>query len=395
MQKQKAQIYYSSIHFFYWMAHATVCSFCSAFLLHNGYSSSEIGLILAMGYAGSILLQPCLAQFADRTRKFLLPDLLRAVFGIYLLLSGLVLVLQGRSIFLSVFYILVYVIHSSVVPLLNELNYYLEAAGNRMNYGAARAVGSFGYSIMSTAAGFAAEKAGYWTVPALTTVSAGMVLLLLCMHGKIADGRHRNPGAEPEKSGGMAGFVQEHPDSFLTAAGCGFLMFSTITTANYLLQIMENVGGTTKDMGFGLSLAAIAEIPVMFFYSRLSRRYSPGMMLKAAAIGYVIKQTILLSAGRCETVLFSQLFQMVSFALYLPASVAYAHETSTPHDSVKAQALFNAMSTGSGLLASLAGGFIIDRFGVRSLLILCLITSLLGMILIFLSARTGKKVCRR
>ena len=60
---------YASIHGTYWMYYGVICSFASVFLLATGYSNSEIGLILAIGNVAAVILQPIVADFADRSKK--------------------------------------------------------------------------------------------------------------------------------------------------------------------------------------------------------------------------------------------------------------------------------------------------------------------------------------
>ena len=136
-------------------------------------------------------------------------------------------------------------------------------------------------------------------------------------------------------------------------------------------------------MGFGLSLAAIMEIPVIFFYDRLHGKFSVRQLLCASGIGYIIKHLILLAAGNYQMILFSQALQIVSFALYLPSSVAYAHENTEEEDSVKGQALMTTAGTAAGLLAGLFGGLVIDGLGIDALLVICVVMSVLGSALIF------------
>ena len=151
MKVNHAQISYGALNFFYWATNATVCSFCSAFLLPLGYSSFEIGLIMSLGNAGAVLLQPLLADYADRTRTHTVSQILSWICGVFLIFTGMVLVLNGRSIFMTVFYTMTYLMHVCMLPLLNELSYRLQQAGHNMSCGVGRAMGSLGYSIISAA----------------------------------------------------------------------------------------------------------------------------------------------------------------------------------------------------------------------------------------------------
>ena len=60
---------YSMIQGSYWMIFGVICSFASVFLLSKGYSNSEIGIIIAAANVLSVVIQPVVADFADRTKK--------------------------------------------------------------------------------------------------------------------------------------------------------------------------------------------------------------------------------------------------------------------------------------------------------------------------------------
>ena len=389
MKNNQAQISYGALNFFYWASNATVCSFCSAFLLPLGYSSFEIGLIMSLGNGGAALLQPLLADYADRTRKHTVNRIMSWICGVFLIFTGMVIVLRGRSVFMTVFYTLSFVMQVCMLPLLNELTFRLEQAGHRISFGVGRAMGSLGYSIISAAAGTAAERCGTGLYPVLTACIILIILAILFWIGKLLTGTAAGskPASEKKEPVNLLAFVKTHKRLFMVSLGCLCFMFCSTITGYYLLQIVREVGGNAKEMGFGLSLAALTEIPVIFFYDRLREKLSLRKLMLASGFGYIIKQLTLFFAGAYSMILFSQFFQMVSFALYLPSSVAYAHENTEPEDSVKGQALVTTAGTAAGLLACLFGGLIIDRLGIRALLALCVAISLAGTALIFIYAK--------
>jgi PPP family 3-phenylpropionic acid transporter len=95
----------------------------------------------------------------------------------------------------------------------------------------------------------------------------------------------------------------------------------------------------------------------------------------------------------------AQGFQLLSFALYVPASVSYIHERMTEFDKVKGQSYLIASTTLGGIIGSVGGGLIIERFGVHEMLLLGVILSGLGMVLLTFgifkdsNMRTAKRSC--
>ena len=78
----------------------------------------------------------------------------------------------------------------------------------------------------------------------------------------------------------------------------------------------------------------------------------------------------------------AQGFQLLSFALYVPASVSYIHERMTEFDKVKGQSYLIASTTLGGIIGSIGGGLIIERLGVHEMLLSGVFLSGLGMLLL-------------
>ena len=382
--KRKAQVTYTGLHFFYWMVDAAIAAFASAFLLPQGYSTGMIGLLMSLSGIGAVLIDPVLADYADHSR-FSVAEILMACTGVLFLTGWMLVELHGKSLGLSVFYILAYVLHSVIRPLLNALNYHLERAGHPMNFGSARAMGSFGYSLISVFLGFLAERYGIAVIPVSMMMEAAIIIVLLVIANRLLNGTKRMAEEKPREQGGIVAFVKKYPMLVLLAFGCGLLMTGTIGSSTFMLQILMTVQAGTKELGVALALAGFVEIPVMLFYKKLEDRFGSRKLLRFSGIGYIVKQGILLLAGNYLMILFSQLFQMVSFALYLPSGVSYMNEHTDSHESVKAQALLTMFMSASVLLASLGGGLLIDVFGVKWFLISCLGVAVLGAVIVFVS----------
>jgi len=81
---------YAAIQGSYWMVYAVVGSFASVFLLARGYTNSQIGVILAVANVVAVVLQPMVADFADRSKKVSLIGLIEIMtMGMLVLMGGL------------------------------------------------------------------------------------------------------------------------------------------------------------------------------------------------------------------------------------------------------------------------------------------------------------------
>ena len=133
---------YALIQGLYWVLYCIILGFSSVYLLDKGYTNSQIGVILAVGFLASVILQQYVAALADKALRLTLP----AITGLCVLLLGICclgIILSGhKSIFLTVVFILACIIEMLIQPLVNSLNFYLEKIPVKMNFGVARSMGS-------------------------------------------------------------------------------------------------------------------------------------------------------------------------------------------------------------------------------------------------------------
>lgn len=165
-------------------------------------------------------------------------------------------------------------------------------------------------------------------------------------------------------------FVKRNKMFLIVSLGVGGIFFSNSVFNNFMLQIVEGVGGDSEDMGRVFSLMAFCEIPPMFFFSRVRRRFSSETLLKFAAVCFTAKVVWAYMAQNVAMIFIAQVFQIVSFGVFMPGMVCFIDEIMEKGEAVKGQALYTIMITVSTVFASFAGGFILDLGGASALLLI-------------------------
>ena len=155
--EKRLNVSYACIQATYWMVYAVVGSFASVFLLARGYSNSEIGVILAVANVVAVVLQPIIADFADRSKKISLVGLIQLMAIVMMLFMVGLFIFQRKSIALSVIFLMLLAWHTSLQPLINSLNFRLEESGAKINFGVCRSMGSLAYSILCAVMGTLVE----------------------------------------------------------------------------------------------------------------------------------------------------------------------------------------------------------------------------------------------
>ena len=400
--KAVLNVEYGSIHAFYWMAYAGINSFASVFLLARGYSNTDIGIIFAVANVAAVFMQPLLADIADRSKRFSLVSVASIATVLLMLLTLGTFIIHAKSAALTVIYILMLAGHTTLQPLFNSLCFKISQCGIHVNFGLCRAFGSLAFSILTLFLGGWAEKYGTLALPFTSEVTLAMILvslLLVTVHYRKASREKENRADAPGEEGeavqaepaaqneeiNLMQFVKRNKVFFVLMIGTLGLYFANGVLGTFMLQIIDPLGGTSEDMGRIFSVMAFLEIPTLVFFEQINRRFSCQFLLKVAALGYLAKTIIIWLAGSVMTVLLAHVFQLISFALFLPAIVKFIDQTMSRGEAVKGQALFTTVTTASTIACSLSGGFILDLGGASTLMLISAILTAAGALIVFLT----------
>ena len=401
--EKRLNVSYAGIQATYWMVYAVVGSFASVFLLARGYSNSEIGVILAAANVVAVVLQPMIADFADRSKKVSLVGIIEIMTIIMLIFMVGLFVFQQKSLALSVIFLMLLAWHTSLQPLINSLNFKLEESGLKSNFGVARSMGSLAYSILCAFMGTLVEKYSVGIMPVSGIAVILMLMASLLVTKKLFDkaAAAKSGGSEEatdvsvkeevEEEINLIDFLKRNKVFLILNIGVLGIFFSNQVLNNYMIQIVSNVGGDSEDMGRILSIMAFLEIPLMVFAGSLRKKLSCELMLKIAAVGFTVKIAIHYIATSVAMIYFAQLFQLISFGLFLPVMVMFINEVMSRGEAVKGQAFFTMMSTVASIIGSLIGGVILDLSGAKMLTLIATIITGLGTAILIMSIDKVKK----
>ena len=104
-----------------------------------------------------------------------------------------------------------------------------------------------------------------------------------------------------------------------------------------------------------------------------------------ASVGFTLKIAVCWLARSVAMLYAAQVFQFIGFALMMPAMVYYINEIMSPGEAVKGQSLFTMMFTFSTIIASFAGGWILDASGAKALTLAAAVVTAAGAAVVFMS----------
>ena len=164
----------------------------------------------------------------------------------------------------------------------------------------------------------------------------------------------------------------------LFLAGVGCVSLGHVLVENFMLQIMQAIGGNSGHLGIAISIASLVEFPAMLMYSRLSGRFGAGRLLIFSAWAWAAKNLLILIARAPAMIYLAEILQFASYGIYIPASIEYVAQIFSERELLKGQSLVGSAYTVGCVAATFMGGLLLDLVGVRGTLLATLGVTLLG-----------------
>jgi len=341
---------------FYAAYYAGIASLVPYLTLHYrslSLSGRQIGVLSALMPLAILISAPLWTGIADAKRRHK-RILIIAITGMMLAVMALWQMKQFWGLLIAVVALAVF--QAPIISLVD--NTVLEMLGDsREMYGKQRLAGAIGFSIAAPLIGLGAERVGLGIafVGFLVLMGFGLILAsALPVRGGVAPVAYLI---------GLRRLVTNRRWAvlmvavFLVGAGrmCGL---------QFLAIHLDDMGGTKSLLGFVVMVAALSELPTLYFSDVLLRQLGPRrLLLIAAAASFVMLLAFALMRAPWLALLI-QLLHGSSFSLLWVAAVAISDGAAPEGMGATAQGLLGAMT--SGLAASagaLVGGAVYDRWG--------------------------------
>lgn len=386
--RYKDRIKYAQILGVYWFINCLNIGFSSVFLLAKGFTSTEIGGIVTLGNSISVLFQPLLARFADRHRR--LPQRYM-IAGITLVCIFLTALLAGDFMDqwkTAVCYVGVVALLQMIQPLCNAMGFEAADCGIDVDFGVGRGCGSVTYAVGAYLSGIVVERFGVRILILFTLL--GFILLewavLAFRYRQVDESRSADDMAKKSEFPDEKGFFKRYYGIAWWIAGCSFNMFGHSIVANYGYQIVLAKGGGSREMGMVTAIAAISELPMMFWlFKKLQKKLTGEMLVNISSAAVTVRCVLSLLVPDIRGLYLIQPVQMFGYALFTLAGVHYMEQYVKESDRVKGQAGFTMALTLGGVLASLTGGMLFDMFGIGWMLLTASAAAGIGSVMIAFS----------
>jgi PPP family 3-phenylpropionic acid transporter len=364
---------YTLINALYFAAFCTIHAMAAVYLLANGFTNTEVGILLAVANITSALCQPIIAGIIDKpgwltNRRFIIIAVTIILIG-----SASLMFLKENKVMVFIIYVIIYMIQFAYQPVMTALYFEYKKAGCNIFYGLARGLGSASFAVTSAIMGRLIEKQGVGILQVINIITMALSVLVVFTfkkpEGAAVEETEKKTDTSGEAHNNIIDFAHTYPAFmiFLLATICFYFAHNMIN--DFMIQIIRNLGGGEKELGYSNFLQAILELPVMALIGIVMKKISSGKMLILSGTAFFIKILILVFATNMAMMYLSQSMQLFAYAVYIPAVAYYVNETMSDSDQVKGQAYVTSAITIGGVFSNLISGVILDHLGIRIMLI--------------------------
>lgn len=377
----------------YWTAFCSIYSYATVYLQKLSFSSSQVGLIIALASFIAVIIQPMIGAWTDKGHAIRLRTAALSIVITTGLTSALMIFYEANHTVIMALYLIELLGIISTMPLLNAMIIRLTDAGGKVGFGVARAFGSLAFALGSSGLGLLVDQSSASVLPMVSVVLLSLLAVAIFAFPQSVAVKQQ---VATKQSSAMDqntffDFIKRYPGFLFVITGLALVfVFHTISNV-FLVKIIEANGGTEKQFGFALTLMASVEIPTMLLSGILIKKFGTKHLFMFAMVFYVARSMALFVSKDMMGIYFAQLLQAFSFALYIPISVAYVNDRMALFDKVKGQTMIVSATTLGGVLGSIVGGRVIDQYGIREVLLLGLTSVSIGAVLVIIGLiRNGR-----
>jgi PPP family 3-phenylpropionic acid transporter len=377
---------FSSVQFTFWCSWSAFLSFAALFFKQTGLSQSEIGFALSSSTLGGILGQFIWGFLCDRLHT------VKKNF-----IAANIMILSAVSAFFFIrktiwILVLMFLLGFSQIPQPSILDTWVlkKLPGKEEEYGHIRLWASIGYASSALTFGFMIRRFGFNT---MFIAAPFFILTTLLVTMTLKDVTEGNNPREPLKKSLKALFSNK---SYLFFIFVCFIIGLAYRTAHLLLPlIVDNVKGSSLDLGLAYFFGIITEIPMLLASKRFSKKYHSNVLLIFSAVLFMVHFLLLIIAKSPFGVIVAMFAQGLAFGNYLPSIRLFVFENAPENLRTSAQTFADAIcSSLAGVIGSAAGGIIMQNYGVKVVLMAGIGLLAAALILLILNLRKHRNTSR-
>lgn len=350
--KRKEKVLLLLANSFLWMTIGLYLPFLSAYLLLQGLTAQEVGLIVALYPFMSLVAVPLWGRISDEIENSK-RVIMVACIGVATSSWLFYLAVEFFQYFLCAFVTSLFL--AALTPLLDSFILSICNA-NGLNFSLFRIGGTIGYATIVLIYGFILNR-----FPKLQFISMSVLsLLLLVVVMRIAVPEKKKVPVKLKK-----GKLFTSNQVYFVILISTLSMFGVNYIGNFLGIILIEAKISRSMIGVLNFTSAFSEIPILLTIDSILKRMDTRKLLVFSAMTLVLR-LILLSTGNILFMLLSQILQSTSYMVVYYSSIQFVLNHTVSGKEAQGNSLLFSFQNGAGaILSSLIGGWLIEAFNAK------------------------------
>ena len=400
MKFKNLNLKYALINAAYLMMLCATAGYAYNFLSQIGFPDGTVGIIISLISVCGVIGQTVSGSIIDKSEKLDEKTFISLSMIVTIVLSGLLIIYKGQSILTIVLVVIAFTSAAIGMPFLNSMAFIYEQEGQTINYGLGRGVGSAAYAVGSALLGRLWSWGGKDILPIYILVMAVLVFLSVRLMPTVKKQTAVSENGEKVSQISYGEFFKKYNRIILVVVSLILMYFCHMLMNTYIAKVITNIigadaaaaAGTVEGIqGTALFIQAMVELPTMFGFALLLKKFSVNKLLIIAAVVFSIKHIMILLCPNVPMLYASMVLQMFSYAIVVPAAVYFSNENVAAEDRNKGQAVMGVTATVGGLIASLVGGQLFQYMSTTAVLTIGVAASCLGTVLMIIGIRNSEK----
>lgn len=393
VSSRSLNIRYVSYQILFFSICAGTSGFAVTYLMGNGFTASQTGLILSVSNICSCLMQPILGDVFDRLKTFVLPQIVSGFFISGVICFLLMQIIRPSALIFGILFGLGNFMLQITNSLNNSICAYYSNRNYSMNYGLGQGIGSLSFSFASLGYGYVMEAMGINSMVWIAMVLLSILAVITLGYPKVDDIVITDDfNKKKEARVSLVDFFVKYKLFVITMTGVLLVGMCHAMSESYFIAIFQSMGGGSEDVGIAFFVGCLSAAPFFIFFEKIQKRINVLWFLKTAGIFFMLKTLLIILATEVWHVYLIQLLQAFTYGFLFQPLYYFAKQRVSESDLVKGQAVAVSMY----LLGNASGGFVggraLDLFGLDRMLMLALGIAFVGTVVINISLMKGKKV---
>ena len=338
-----------------------------------GITLGQIGALMALTSCVALVSAPAWGAIHDRFPRSLV---LLPIAGMLGGLGGYGLVTAGASPLIVLSAAAFACGMSGLTPMM-DVRVLEQAGADRTRYGRIRAFGSASFMVGAPLVGLLKDREGpgsiFWVIiPAILVGGLAATLIPGRTNVFRAPSMFHAPGR-----------VLRHRPIAVFLLGYLICFAAISAQATYLGPYLHSLGASNELVGWAASIGAVLEVPVMFFFPRLARRFGVERLILLGAVIVAFRQIANAAFTDPNVLIACAILQGAGYALLVVGGVTFVSRRAPKGTAATAQGLLSGAAFSlASIIGSGAGGQVAALLTIRGLYVVSVFVGFVGVVVI-------------